>query len=117
MSEVKRYSDQQIAYASTRFRMEPSTWMVIEGDTVPDTEMFVRAADYDALRVDYLNATQGRDIATSERDAALAECARLRAFLTDIYGIAHEASTGSAVKDRYWEIREFCDEALTGAKP
>jgi hypothetical protein len=53
--------------------------MAIKGNTVPDTEMFVRATDYDALRADFLNAVQGRDIATSERDAARAEVARLTA--------------------------------------
>jgi hypothetical protein len=56
-----------------------------KGNTVPDTEMWVRATDYDALRVDYLNATQGRDIATSERDAASAECARLTAERAALY--------------------------------
>jgi hypothetical protein len=71
MNEVTRYSDMQIADAFTRFRM------AIKGNTVPDTEMFVRATDYDALRVDYLNATQGRDIATSERDALRAELVRI----------------------------------------
>ena len=89
MSGVMRYSDMQIADAFTRFRM------AIKGNTVPDTEMWVREIDYDALRADFLNAVQGRDIAINERDlwkdsarafkaerdAALAECARLRAAL------------------------------------
>ena len=87
MNEVTRYSDMQIVDSFTRFRM------AIKGNTVPDTEMWVREIDYDALRVDYLNAVQGRDIAINERDearkdrnaawverdAAKAECARLTA--------------------------------------
>ena len=43
MSDVTRYSDMQIADALTRFRM------AIKGNTVPDTEMWVREIDYDAL--------------------------------------------------------------------
>ena len=43
MSEVTRYTDMQIADAFTRFRM------AIKGNTVPDTEMWVREIDYDAL--------------------------------------------------------------------
>ena len=59
----------------------------------PSDEMWVREIDYDALRADFLNAVQGRDIAINERDearkdrnaawverdAAKAECARLTA--------------------------------------
>jgi hypothetical protein len=63
MSEVKRYSDMQIADEFTRFRM------AIKGNTVADTEMWVSAIDYDALRADFLNAVLGRDIAINERDA------------------------------------------------
>ena len=71
MSEVTRYSDMQIADAFTRFRM------AIKGNTVPDTEMWVRAIDYDALRADFLNAVLGRDIAINERDALRAELVRI----------------------------------------
>ena len=46
MSDVTRYSDMQIADALTRFRM------ATKGNTVPDTEMWVRAIDYDALRAE-----------------------------------------------------------------
>ena len=71
MSDVTRYSDMQIADALTRFRM------AIKGNTVPDTEMWVRAIDYDALRADFLNAVLGRDIAINERDALRAELVRI----------------------------------------
>ena len=36
----------------------------------PSDEMWVREIDYDALRADFLNAVQGRDIAINERDEA-----------------------------------------------
>ena len=71
MSDVTRYSDMQIADALTRFRM------ATKGNTVPDTEMWVRAIDYDALRADFLNAVLGRDIAINERDALRAELVRI----------------------------------------
>ena len=63
MNEVTRYSDMQIVDSFTKFRM------AIKGNTVPDTEMWVREIDYDALRADFLNAVLGRDIAINERDA------------------------------------------------
>ena len=69
MSEVKRYSNIQIADAFIRFCTAIKA--------VPDTEMWVRESDYDTLRVDYLNAVQGRDIAINERDALRAELVRI----------------------------------------
>ena len=73
MSEVKRYSNIQIADAFIRFCTAIKA--------VPDTEMWVRESDYDTLRVDYLNAVQGRDIAINERDAAEVERNALREVL------------------------------------
>ena len=55
MSEVTRYSVAENLYEGLR----PGALFTV-----------VMAHDYDALRVDYLNAVQGRDIAINERDEA-----------------------------------------------
>ena len=73
----------------------------------PDHELYVLASDHDA-EIERL---------TMEREALSAALDRLRCFLKDIHGIAHDASTGPVVKDRYWEIRSFANEALSAEQP
>jgi hypothetical protein len=68
MSEVTRYSVAGNLYEGLR----PDALFTV-----------VMAHDYDALRVDYLNAVQGRDIAINERDAAEVERNALREALVE----------------------------------
>lgn len=51
-------------------------------------------------------------VTVQQRDSAWREIEALRDTLRLIANIAHEKSTGPAVPDTYWEIRNIAQEAL-----